>query len=237
MNAFSPITFIIPACLVAAAAWAEVPPPPHAPGIESAGYVWNEPDKEKDRILRLEGDAELGKRAYRGCQGCHKPDASGRAEDEYPQLAGQHITVLVKQMVDVRAGRRDNPKMHPFIGDEVISGDDIGDIAAYLSGLPIPATNGKGDGKQLIRGGLLYEEDCAACHGDHGEGKAEEFYPMVAAQHYKYLLRESLAIRDGSRRNAYSKMVRVIRHYTDAEIDAVADYMSRLPPPRVTGRE
>ena len=52
----------------------------------------------------------------------------------------------------------------------------------------------------LARGAELYEKACATCHGDKGEGKAEKFYPLVAGQHYKYLLREERFIRDGLRR-------------------------------------
>jgi cytochrome c553 len=54
---------------------------------------------------------------------------------------------------------------------------------------------------------------------------------MVAAQHYRYLLRELVNIGDGSRKNSQADMVRVIKPYSQAELEAVADHMSRLPPP------
>lgn len=231
MNPVKRIAYTLAAGLLAASASAEVPHQPRAAGIETKGYVWNKPDQEQAKALKRKGDIEKGKAAYKGCQGCHKPDASGRAEEEFPQLAGQHATVLIKQMVDVRAGRRDNPKMHPFVESEVVSGDEVADIAAYLNSLPVPASNGKGDGRALDKGKTLYERDCALCHGDSGEGVAKKFYPKVAAQHYKYLLRESREIRDGGRRNALPKMVKVIKKYSDNDLEAVADYMSRLPPP------
>jgi cytochrome c553 len=216
-------------CLgLTAAARAEVPAPPHSPGIESKGYVWNEPNKEEARALSHKGDPAKGKLAYEACRGCHKDDASGRPE-YYPQLAGQLTSVLIKQMVDIRAGRRDNPKMHPFIDDWVASADEIADIAAYLNSLPVPQ-NGTGNGKNLERGKAIYAKDCAKCHGDRGEGDAKEFYPRVAGQHYRYLLRESLMIRDFCRRNANPKMVKVIKRYDDEDLEAVADYMSRLEP-------
>jgi cytochrome c553 len=133
-------------------------------------------------------------------------------------------------MVDVRAGRRDNPKMHPFVAEWVVSSEEVADIAAYLAQLPIPPTNLKGDGTALARGQALYERDCATCHGAQGEGDAEEFYPRVAHQHYSYLDHESKLIRDGGRRNANPEMVKAIKGYSDAEIAAVSDYMSRLTP-------
>ncbi len=204
---------------------------PHAPGIESKGYVWNGPDTEKTEALMHRGDPEKGKVAYEVCRGCHGADASGKNDAIYPQLAGQHVKVLIKQMVDVRAGRRDNPKMHPFIGEWAITTDDVSDMAAYLNSLPVPTTNIKGSGANATRGRTIYEKSCSNCHGDRGEGDAARFYPMVASQHYAYLLNESVQIRDGWRRNANPKMRAAIKKYSDKDLEAVSDYMSRLPPP------
>ncbi|MDP1610989.1 MAG: c-type cytochrome [Sulfuritalea sp.] len=212
-------------------AWAEVPHQPRKAGIESKGYVWNQPEKEKTIALSRKGDPAKGKESYRVCQGCHKENAAGKSDADFPQLAGQHITVLIKQMVDVRSGRRDNPKMHPFIASEVLAPEELADVAAYLNSLPIPMTNAKGDGKHLDRGKYLYDKDCALCHGDFGEGDAPKFYPLVASQHFDYLFYEAEQIRDGGRRNANPKMVKVIRKYSDSDLRDVSDYMSRLPPP------
>ncbi len=131
-------------------------------------------------------------------------------------------------MMDIRAGRRDNPRMYPFSGDWIVSAEEIADIAAYLNKLPIPATNGKGNGYSLARGKTLYDKDCASCHGKTGEGDAKKFYPMVAGQHFSYLKRESRESRDHGRRNASTEMVKVLKGYSDADVEAVSDYMSRL---------
>ncbi len=210
-------------------AWAE-PAQPHAPGIESKDYQWNAPDAVLAKALKCKGDAAKGEVNYEVCRGCHKADASGRPDAGYPQLAGQHVSVLIKQMFDVRAGRRDNPRMHPFIEAAVVPAADIPDMAAYLNSLPVPTTNRKGDGLHLAQGKALYDKDCANCHGDAGEGDAEKFYPKVASQHYPYLYRESLDIRDMRRRNANPHMVKALAHYSDEDIETVSDYMSRLPP-------
>lgn len=205
------------ACLALPALAAEAPPSPRN-------------DAEMARILAVTGDPVKGKEAYVICRGCHRADASGKAEAGYPQLAGQHPSVIIKQMVDVRAGRRDSPRMHPFITGEVVPAEDIAHIAAYLHSLPVPASNGKGSGRLLELGRHLYERDCASCHGKHGEGDGAKFYPRVAGQHYAYLLRESKESRDKGRRNSNPDMVRLIRHYTDGDLAAVSDYMSRLAP-------
>lgn len=178
--------------------------------------------------LKRKGDPDKGKTAYEVCRGCHKADASGRPDAGYPQLAGQHATVLIKQMLDVRSGHRDNPRMHPFIEQEAVAAKDIPDVAAYLNSLPLLTNNRKGDGNDLVRGKGLYDRDCAACHGDVGEGDVLEFIPKVSGQHYPYLYRENLDIRDMQRRNANARMVKVLQKYTDEDIAAVSDYMSRL---------
>lgn len=206
-----------------------VPPQqPKTEGIESPNYVWNADSGEKKEILKLKGNAERGKEAYQGCQGCHKPTGSGIPDGTYPQLAGQHASVLIKQMADTREGRRDNPKMFPFAGKHVVTPQEIADIAVYLQNIKIPRDNGKGPGSTLARGKDLYLKDCQVCHGDNGEGNAAKFYPVLAGQHFKYLAREIRDIRDGKRRNANPKMVKVVGDYSNAEAEAVADYMSRL---------
>lgn len=200
---------------------------PHASGIESKGYVWNTPDPDLNRALEYKASAKRGKVAYKICKGCHLPDGSGQADALYPQIAGQHPSVLLKQMMDIRAGRRDNPKMFPFVGNWIVSAEELADISAYLKSLP-PANNGKGDGKNLDQGKALYERDCASCHGKNGEGDAKKFYPMVAYQHYEYLKRETRESRNEGRRNANPDMVKVLKGYSDTDVEAVSDYMSRL---------
>lgn len=187
-------------------------------------------ETELASLLKIQGDPDKGKIAYEICRGCHKADGAGRADAEYPQLAGQHASVLIKQMADTRSGLRHNPKMHPFIAPDVVNTEEVAHIAAYLASLPIPADNGKGDGLHLTRGKQLYDQDCAGCHGPQGEGDAGKFIPRVAGQHYSYLLRENKAIQStsGSRRDANPDMVKAIRGYAYKDIAAVSDYMSRL---------
>lgn len=220
------------AVLLAAAAAAAAAPPvqPHAPGIESPGYQWNAPIGEKVEALRRKGNAARGRETYQVCQGCHKADGSGRPDGSYPQLAGQHATVLIKQMEDIREGRRDNPKMFPFSGKHVVDVQGVADIAAYLQGLPVPPDNGKGPGTDLRLGESLYRTNCEICHGPNGEGSARDFYPLLAGQHYAFLLRQTREIKDGQRRNANPKMVRALRGYSDTDMQAVSDYISRLKP-------
>ena len=188
-------------------------------------------DGELKTALEAQPDVARGKIAYEACEGCHRKDGSGRANGTYPRLAGQHARVVLKQLVDIRSGRRHNPDMAPLVAEPVLNLQAMADIAAHVQGLPVAANNGKGAGNDLALGRSLYDRDCAVCHGAAGQGDAAAFYPMVAAQHYRYLLRELINIGDGSRKNSHADMVKVIKPYSQAELDAVADHMSRLAPP------
>jgi cytochrome c553 len=190
---------------------------------------WNASYPEKTEALALKGDAARGEAAFVICQGCHRVGALGRADGSYPRLAGQHATVLIKQLTDVRSGRRSNPKMLPFADHQSLSIQDIADIGTFLQQLPVPPDQGQGDGKDLARGRQLYERDCTSCHAPDGMGDGAKFYPRLSGQHYRYLVHEGRMIRDGQRRNTNPDMVGAIKNYTDEEITAVADYMSRLP--------
>lgn len=218
--------------LTALPASAEFQRQPRAAGIETYGYKWNTPDQDMNKALAYKASAKRGQVAYKICKGCHKTDGSGVADAEYPQLAGQHASVIIKQMMDIRAGRRDNPRMYPFAGEWIVTAEEIADIAAHLNQLPIPADNGQGDGSNLALGKALYDKDCASCHGKNGEGDARKFYPMVAHQHFAYLKRETRESRDQGRRNASPEMVKVLKSYTDIDVEAVSDYMSRLTLPK-----
>lgn len=206
------------------------PPAPKKEGIESKGYKWNAQEGEKIEALKLKGDAKRGEEAYEVCSACHLPSGAGRPDGTFPQLAGQHSTVLIKQMADIRGGLRDNPIMYPFAAT-LTDSQELADVAAYIETLKIPHDNGKGAGTDLELGKKLYVRDCQSCHLPNGEGDRAKFYPVLAGQHYKYMLRQAIEIREGKRRNANPDMVKVIKTYSDKEIDAIVDYMSRLEMP------
>ena len=119
-------------------------------------------DGELKTALEAQPDVARGKSAYEVCEGCHRKDGSGRANGIYPRLAGQHARVMVKQLVDIRSGRRHNPDMAPLVAEPVLSLQAMADIAAYVQGLPVAANNGKGSGSELALGNQLYDRDCAS---------------------------------------------------------------------------
>ena len=69
---------------------------------------------EVEEALGLVADSENGARIYQICSVCHRPEGWGSPDGVYPQIAGQHSGVVIKQLADIRARNRDNPIMYPF---------------------------------------------------------------------------------------------------------------------------
>lgn len=206
------------------------PKSPGAKGIESAGYKWNTQEGEKLVALQKKGDLGRGAESFVVCTVCHLRKAEGTSDGAFPRLAGQHATFLVKQLADIRVGLRDNPVMYSYAAT-LTNPQELADVSTYIASLPISHDNGRGPGSSLSRGKELYQRDCVSCHGQNGEGDRAKFFPQLAGQHYKYLLRQVTETRNGQRRNADPEMVRLFRSYSTQELESVCDFLSRLGSP------
>ncbi len=201
---------------------------PGEPAVETPAEIAK---REYDQVLTLTPNAERGRTVYLTCAVCHLPEGWGSTDGIYPQIAGQLRTVIIKQLADFRAGNRDNPLMYPFSVPGILGGpQEIADVAAYVSELPMTPDNGLGPGTDLALGERLYNEHCADCHGAEGEGDEAEHIPALAGQHYAHLMRQFDAIRSGERKNADSKMTKGIRDINAQQQSAMLDYTARLRP-------
>jgi cytochrome c553 len=205
-----------------------------AVGIKSNDYVWNSKDGDKVAALKLKGDIERGKKTYELCAACHLSSGTGLPNIGLPQLAGQHTTVIIKQMSDLRAGLRYSPTMEPFA--LTLKGpQEMADVAAYIESLCTPLEHGRYNGsdvnQRIALGQAIYEEKCKLCHGSHGKGVKDKSYPVIAGQHYHYLLRQLFEIRDGTRQNSDPDMVKELKKFSDDDRIAVSAYMASLVMP------
>lgn len=184
-------------------------------------------------VLALKPDPARGEAGFAelACSRCHRKDASGRSTSTTPRLSGQHAAVIIKQVLDIRSGLRYNPPMQPMVTEEKLSLQALADIAAHLQALPLAGNLVKGPGSGVARGQELFGKDCASCHGAAGEGNTAIFAPMVAAQHYPYLLRELEFIRNGERGNSNPAMAALLKTYAQDDLLALADYLAQLPAP------
>jgi cytochrome c553 len=187
--------------------------------------------------MKLTPDHQRGSVIYEICAVCHMPEGWGTPNGAYPQIAGQHRSVVIKQLADIRAKNRDNPSMLPFAIDEVLGGAQaISDVAYYIEGLKMTSATGKGEGQDLQYGERLYRQYCTQCHGNRGEGDPNRAYPALHSQHYNYLLRQLIWFHNGKRRNPNRKMMEVITVFGLREFRAVSDYIARMPPVQGKGR-
>ncbi|MDO8607971.1 MAG: c-type cytochrome [Phaeospirillum sp.] len=208
------------------------PTPQKGKSLGEEGYTWHAGGGEEDEALHMKPNLENGKDVYEVCSACHQPEGWGLTDGTFPQLAGQHPKVVIKQLADIRALNRDNPTMYPFALPSQIGGPQaIADVAGYMQKLKMNPDPGHGDGKDLEHGKKLYAENCTRCHGADGAGDDDKFYPRIQAQHYNYLLRQYQWIKEGKRRNANPDMMKQIQTFSDRDTKAVLDYVSRLKPP------
>jgi cytochrome c553 len=78
------------------------------------------------------GDIAVGKAKAASCAGCHGPDGIS-ANPLWPNLAGQKMAYLVKQLRAFRDGARQDPMMSAMATP--LSDADIENLAAYYSSL------------------------------------------------------------------------------------------------------
>lgn len=188
-------------------------------------------DEELNQALDLEPDLENGKSLFETCVECHGSEALGSKDGVFPKIAGQHRSVIIKQIADFRVGNRENPSMLPFASGDILGGPQgVSDVAGYIASLPTSGEPGLGPGNDLEHGERLYEDNCSVCHDDNGEGFDAFFFPKIDGQHYRYLLRQLKWMKEGKRRNVYFGMLKRIEKISIRDLEAVSDYLSRVRP-------
>ena len=182
-----------------------------------------------NEALALTPNTEAAKKVWRLCAACHREDGFGHQAGEFPSIAGQHQTVILKQLLDIQSKKRIAPTMYAFTDLETLGGlQGMADIAAYTAALTPNSAPVTGPGVDLAHGKELYDTKCFVCHGKEGQGNPDLLYPRVINQHYPYLVRELTWIRDKIRKNSDPVMVGLLQDFTNWDIRAVADYLSRF---------
>ena len=70
---------------------------------------------------------------------------------------------------------------------------------------------------------------CAACHGSHGQGTDNDYFPRLAGKPAGYLYNQLIAFRDGRRK--YPPMNYLLAYMPDAYLQQIADYFAAERPP------
>ena len=179
------------------------------------------------------GDANAGKGKVATCTACHGATGVSPAPN-WPNLAGQGEKYLIKQITEIKDGKRPVPEMAPFTGS--LSKQDIEDIAAFYASqtAPVGVTDPKfvSLGEALYRGGDSKKEipACSSCHSPTGKGNALAVFPHIAGQKTDYTIKQLTDFREGHRTNdGDTKIMRTIAEkLSNKEVEAVANYISGL---------
>ena len=76
------------------------------------------------------GDPVAGESKAQVCFACHGMDGNG-VSAEYPRLAGQYESYMLKALQDYKSGARQNAIMASFVAN--LTDEDMADLAAYYA--------------------------------------------------------------------------------------------------------
>ena len=190
----------------------------------------------------LAADAAAGKALTTACGACHGADGNSMAPN-FPKLAGQSATYLVKQMEDIKEGKtRMVPEMTGQLAN--VSKTDMENIAAYFSSQTMGLSGAKDDKELLALGEKIYRAGnkdvgvpaCMGCHSPTGAGNAPAGFPKLGGQHADYIAKQLKDFRAGAeyadkgrRNDGDTRIMRDgVARMSDREIEAVANYISGL---------
>lgn len=143
-------------------------------------------DQELLQFALANGQAAFGD----NCAPCH--GAGGTGAEGYPNLQDDtwiwggtlndiHATLLYGIRTDNDDARIGD--MPAFGADELLSRDEINQVSNFVASRAGVETD---EGVDLAAGQVLYEDNCAACHGDNLEGIQEVGAPSLMSANYLY---------------------------------------------------
>jgi cytochrome c553 len=186
-------------------------------------------DSLTQAALGMDAHPDSGKVQFeRSCSRCHGRKGEGDDARLVPALWGQRFVYLVRQLANFGAAERDNAAMYHVVRVARLAEPQVwNDIAAYLNRLPVTGAAETGTGSTVALGRAIFHERCASCHGADASGDKEGFVPSLRNQHYQYLVTQLHGLADGHRRNGDPSLALFMRGFDDADMVAVADYLSR----------
>lgn len=184
-------------------------------------------------VANAAGDAKAGQAKAAVCGACHGADGNSMAPN-FPKLAGQGERYLLKQMHDIKDGKRTVLEMTGLLTN--LSDEDLADIAAYFASQnsSVGAADPKlvAQGEALFRGGKLAEgmPACTGCHNPAGQGNAEAGFPHLGGQHAAYTAKQLTAFREGERTNDGDAMIMrsIAAKLSNKDIAAISSYIEGL---------
>jgi cytochrome c553 len=184
----------------------------------------------------IEGDAVAGEGKAVTCGACHGVDGNS-AVPNFPKLAGLGEKYLLKQMKDIRDGRRPVASMAGQVDN--MTDQDLADIAAFYDAKERTSEMADEDlvalGRKVYMSGIMERKvaACSGCHSPSGKGNGPAGFPGLAGQHADYIAAQLKMFRtgyespEGRTNDGDSKIMRTTAfELSDLEIKAVASYAS-----------
>lgn len=179
------------------------------------------------------GNTVAGKEKAQLCEGCHG-EFGNSIDPLVPKLSGQYDKYIAKQLRNYQAGVRTHQIMNAMAA--TISDEELADISSYFAKQPkmkgnAPATNEKGKNIYLKGNISKMVIACVNCHGINGKGLTPNtsMFPVLGGQHKPYLLKTLIDFRMDDRANSPNAIMnRIVRSLSDADLEAVAEYLSGL---------
>ncbi len=183
-----------------------------------------------DAIDRVLADPELrqqlhrrGEELGRECAQCHGIDGNS-SYSWVPNLAAQNPWYLAGQVGEFVDGSRADYVMTPLMR-RMGEADHLA-LVIFFAGSSLSTTAGGTDVSEHP-GGRLYQSRCVRCHGVDARGDRE--YARLASQQKDYLVNSIRAYQTGQRTADVPGLLEAIADLDPAQVDQVADYLSRLP--------
>ena len=186
----------------------------------------------------IKGDAAAGEGKAVTCGACHGVDGNS-AVPNFPKLAGLGEKYLLKQMKDIRDGRRPVAAMAGQVDN--MTDQDLADIAAFYDAKERTSEMADEDlvalGRKVYMSGIMERKvaACSGCHSPSGKGNGPAGFPGLAGQHADYIAAQLKMFRtgyespEGRTNDGDSKIMRTTAfELSDLEIKAVASYASGL---------
>lgn len=195
-------------------------------------------------------DIEAGKKlAEANCAACHGLNGVSIAPAQ-PNLGGQNIKYLYKQLVDFKTGARANGIMKAQL--QGLKQSDLANVSAYYASQK-PFGPGYGNPETTQAATKLYLGGdksrgvipCAGCHSPKGAGNEWAAFPRLGGQHASYIatqlkmfraagrddegvMAEQLRTNDTAKKDEKGMMQVVASKLTDKDIRILSEYISAL---------
>jgi len=165
------------------------------------------------------GDAAKGEPLSGKCGGCHGQQGHS-ADAQTPSLAGQDAVYMVKTMKAYRDGSRKHEEMKTMLTG--VKDTDLEHIAAFYA---VQAPKVAQDALPMT--GQAWAERCDKCHGPQASNPTM-IAPRIDGQPVAYLVKALQDYRSDKR--PQSAMHAMGEPLTDADIQAISNFYSAMPP-------